>query len=302
MDSVDDGSGSAHGFASDYATPARRVLPCLGARGFHRTVYWEYGSRPAQGGRPDTVCVHGLTRQGRDFDALAADLARDRRVACPDIVGRGASDWLADPSEYGYPRYVGDMATLIARLDTDSVDWVGTSMGGLIGLFLAATPGNPIRRLVLNDIGPFLPAAAVGAIVDGLGEKTFADIDALEAHLRESSAGFGPLTDAQWRHLARVSSEIRPDGTVARNYDPAIAEPLRAAPVEDVDLWAYWDAVRCPVLVIRGAESPLLTEAIVAEMRRRGPDAEVVTVPGTGHAPMLMAPDQIAAVRGFLDA
>jgi len=291
------------GAAPDAAAPDRRVVACLGAAGFHRTVYWEHGSRAGdRGGPPDVVCVHGLTRQGRDFDHLAADLSRDRRVVCPDVVGRGRSDRLVDPSDYGYPRYVADMVTLIARLDVERVDWVGTSMGGLIGLFLAATPGNPIRRLVLNDVGPFLPSAALAAIVDGLGEKVFPDLEALERHLREASAGFGPLTDAQWHHLARHSAETRPDGTVARNYDPAIAVPLRAAPVEDVDLWPVWDAVRCPVLVVRGEQSPLLSEATVAEMCRRGPGVEVVTVPDTGHAPMLMEPGQIAAVRGFLDA
>lgn len=274
-------------------------LKGLSPAGFHRIAYAEHGP-PAT--RSAVVCVHGLTRNGRDFDDLAAALAdRGRRVACPDMVGRGASDWLADPAHYALPQYCADMVALIARLDIESVDWIGTSMGGLIGLLLAAMPGTPVRRLVLNDVGPFVSDAALAQIAAGLEDRAFDDLDALEAHLREVAAGFGPLTDAQWRHLAEHGWRALPDGRLGRNYDPAIATAMRAAPPGDVDLWSVYDSVRCPVLVVRGAQSDVLTASTAAEMAGRGPTAEVVTLAGIGHAPALMAEDQIALVRDFLD-
>ncbi len=151
----------------------------------------------------NVVCVHGLTRNGRDFDDLASRLAENRRVVCPDVVGRGVSDWLPDPAQYQTPQYVSDMAALIARMDVGWVDWVGTSMGGLIGMALASQAGTPIRRLVLNDVGPFIPKSALERIAEYCGKaKPFADIDALEHYLRQVHAPFGPLADPQWRHLA----------------------------------------------------------------------------------------------------
>jgi len=277
----------------------QRFFLGLSPAGFHRVAYWEHG--PGQAAQT-VVCVHGLTRNGRDFDALAGSLVGlGRRVACPDVVGRGASDWLADPAHYALPQYCADMAALVARLDVGTVDWVGTSMGGLIGMLLAAMPGTPIRRLVLNDVGPFVPGPGLAAIAAGLEDRAFDDLEALEAHLRQVAAGFGPLTDAQWRHLTEHGWRRLPDGRLARNHDPAIAAPLRAAPPADVDLWPVYDAVGCPVLVIRGAESAVLTAETAADMAARGPKAEVVTLPGIGHAPALMADDQIALVRDFLD-
>lgn len=269
----------------------------LSPAGFHRVAYTEWGD-PANS--RVVVCCHGLTRNGRDFDALAADLARDFRVVCPDIVGRGASDWLKDPAHYGYPQYCADMSVLIARLAVPDLLWVGTSMGGLIGMTLAAQTGSPIRRLVINDVGPFVPKAALLRIADYVGlDNRFSSLDAVENHLRKVLAPFGPLTDAQWRHLVEHGHRRREDGTFALAYDPAIAGNVKLA-VQDWDLWALWDRVSCPTLVIRGAQSDLLLPETAAEMTQRGPHAECVTWEGMGHAPALMAPEQIAAVRQWL--
>ena len=258
-------------------------------------------------GAPDAaravVCVHGLTRNGRDFDHLAAVLAADARVICPDMVGRGRSDRLADPEHYALPTYVAHMIQLIDRLGLRRVDWVGTSMGGLIGMGVAVADAGKIRRLVLNDIGPFLPRVALERINQYLGlDLRFADLAALEAHLRTIHAGFGPLDDAEWRHLAEHSALVQGDGTLALNYDQRLALPLKRGPTLDIDLWPVWDQIRCPVLVLRGLESDLLTAETAAEMARRGPCAEIVEIDGTGHAPVLMAKDQIEIVRSWLSA
>jgi pimeloyl-ACP methyl ester carboxylesterase len=264
----------------------------------------DYGLSYADWGSPDAartiICVHGLTRNGRDFDHLATVLQAHARVICPDMVGRGLSDPLADPEQYALPTYVAHVLQLLDKLGLAEVDWVGTSMGGLIGMGVAAS-GAPIRRLVLNDIGPFIPKAALEHINIHLGlSLSFASLDALEAHLREVHAGFGPLSDAEWRHLAEHSASRREDGMFRLSYDQRLAEPMKRGPIEDVDLWPVWDQIRCPVLVLRGTKSNLLLAATAAEMTRRGPGAEIVEIDGTGHAPALMAKDQIAIVRDWL--
>jgi pimeloyl-ACP methyl ester carboxylesterase len=274
-------------------------LACLGPHGFHRVAYAEWAGPP---GAPTVLCVHGLTRNGRDFDELAAALSRRFRVVCPDVVGRGRSGWLSHPGDYGYPLYLADMTALIARLDVEAVDLVGTSMGGLIGMMLAAQPGTPIRRLVMNDIGPLIAKEGLLRIATYVGaDPVFPDLAALEAYLREVSASFGKLTDAQWRHLAEHGARRRQDGTLGRAYDPAIAEAFKTVK-DDIDLWPVWDAVKAPTLVLRGAESDLLRSADAAVMTQRGPRARLVEFPGIGHAPALMAQDQIAAIEDFLVA
>jgi pimeloyl-ACP methyl ester carboxylesterase len=263
---------------------------------------WVPPDAGAAAGRP-VVCVHGLTRNGRDFDHLARVLARERRVICPDIAGRGLSDPLTNPGDYALPTYIAHMAQLLSRLGLAEVDWVGTSLGGLIGMGLAAMEASPIRALVLNDVGPFLPKTALARINTYLGlDLRFASLDALEAHLRDIHAGFGPLTEAEWRHLAEHSAARREDGRFGLNYDQRLGAPMKTGPLEDVDLWPVWDQIRCRVLVIRGTASDLLLPETAAEMTRRGPRAELVEVDGTGHAPALMARDQIAIVRDWLAA
>jgi pimeloyl-ACP methyl ester carboxylesterase len=277
-------------------------LACLSQTGFHRVAYREMGPVGSSLAHPvPVVCIHGLARNARDFDTLAAVLAAaGRRVICVDVVGRGDSGRLRDPMGYGYPQYLADATALIARLDCEKVDIVGTSMGGLIGMMLAAQPETPLRRLVMNDVGPFMPKAALLRILDYVGkDPRFADLTEAEAYHRTIYRGFGALSDAQWRHMTETS--LRADGEGWRlHYDPGIAVPLRAWEPSDIDLWALWDRVACPVLVLRGAQSDLLLPETAAEMMRRGPPAEVVEVPGCGHAPALLEPAQTHLVRDWL--
>jgi pimeloyl-ACP methyl ester carboxylesterase len=249
------------------------------------------------------VCVHGLTRCGRDFDFLAQELAEAYRVVCPDVVGRGQSDWLSNKSLYGVPQYAADMVTLLARLDVESVDWVGTSMGGLIGMVLAAQARTPIQRLVLVDVGPVVTAASIARISEFVGRgPRFDSIEQAEAYIRVVAAPFGPLSDAQWRHLTAHSVRRASDGKFDLHYDPGIAEPFRAAMGEgkDYELWQVYDLIRCPTRVLRGEASDVLTRDTAREMTSRGPRAEVVEIPGVGHAPMLLDETQVAHVRHFL--
>jgi len=269
----------------------------LGPHGFHRTRYHEWGD-PAN--PRVVVCVHGLTRNGRDFDALAEALAPHFRVICPDVVGRGESDWLTHKQDYGYPQYLADMTALIARAGVDSVAWVGTSMGGLIGMMLAAQPRNPIRRLVVNDVGALVPRAALERLAAYVGKAgSFATLEALERYLRQVCAPFGPLTDAQWRHLAQCWARRNDDGSLSPAYDPGIGAAF-SGELQDVVLWPVWDAVACPTLVLRGVQSDLLLRETALEMTRRGPRAALEEFDGVGHAPALMAGDQVEAVRRFL--
>ncbi|MBL8708002.1 MAG: alpha/beta hydrolase [Rhodospirillaceae bacterium] len=271
----------------------------LSPAGFHRIAYTERGDASAS---RVVVCCHGLTRNGRDFDALAEDLSRHARVICPDIVGRGQSDWLRDAHHYGYPQYCADMNALIARLDVEEVLWVGTSMGGLIGMTLAGQAGSPIRRLVINDVGPFVPKAALRRIADYVGlDNRFSSLTAVETHLRKVLAPFGPLTEAQWQHIVTHGHRRREDGTFGLAYDPAIARNVKLG-VQDWDLWALWDRITCPTLILRGADSDLLLADTALEMTRRGPRGRLVTWDGMGHAPALMAPEQIAVIREWLTA
>jgi pimeloyl-ACP methyl ester carboxylesterase len=280
--------------------PVENHLLGLSSAGFHRLVWWDWAG-PAV--NPPLVAMHGLTRNGRDFDAIAAALSQTRRVACPDVVGRGRSGWLPNGALYGYPQYLADSVALLARLGSESVDWLGTSMGGLVGLMLAAMPGSPIRRLILNDVGPFVPKAALERIGAYVGlDPHFATQGELETHLRRIHAGFGPLTDSQWAHLARYSARTPPEGGVSLAYDKAIAQAFAAAPLTDVDLWPFWDKIACDVLILRGGQSDLLLAETAAEMVRRKPGSVLIEFPECGHAPALMDARQIAAVQDWLQA
>ena len=266
-------------------------------KGFHRVAYTAWGNPSI---RPPVICVHGLTRNGRDFDYLASALEADAQLYCPDIVGRGRSDWLADPNDYNYSQYLADMTALLARTGASDVDWVGTSMGGVLGMFLAAETDTPIRRLVINDIGPsvsLLGLKRIGAYV-GLTPE-FSTLAEAEKHMREIYAGFGELSDEQWRHLARFGTRELPNGRLTQAYDPAIAKAFLSVD-EDVDFWEVYDRIRCPVLLIHGLNSDILTPQIAEQMTWRGPKAELIEVPKTGHAPALMDLTQIAIIAEFL--
>ena len=274
-------------------------MACLSPKGIHRVSYLEWGD-PRN--RDVLICVHGLTRSGRDFDDLARALCGQFRVVCPDLAGRGDSDRLADAMLYGVPQYVADMVTLIARLDVDAVSWVGTSLGGLVGMALAAQPGTPVKRLVLNDAGPVVSKASLERIGSYVGKApAFQSIESAEEYIRQVCAPFGPHSDAQWRFLTETWVRKNADGSYSAHYDPRIAEPFKAnMPEKDMVLWPMYDAVRCPTLVVRGEHSDLLARDTTAEMARRGPRARIFEVKGVGHAPTLMHADQIGAVRDFL--
>lgn len=261
---------------------------------FYRMAHVAWGDPSA----PTVVCVHGLTRTGRDFDALAETLAKTHYVICPDLPGRGASDWLPDPALYQPLTYVAALAHLLAPM-TQPVQWVGTSLGGICGMLTASLPGQPITRMVLNDIGPFIPAAALRRIRDYIGRTPeFMDIPELERHLRTIHAPFGPLTDPQWAHLAHTSARQREDGRWMLHYDPAIATPIVATEPVDVDLWRQWSSIHIPMLAIRGESSDLLLPETLDQMTKSGTEAYTVT--DTGHAPALMDGPTIDRIRAFL--
>ncbi len=269
----------------------------LTSRGFHHVAYNEWGRTD----RARTViCVHGLTRNSRDFDTLAQALEQERRVACPDVVGRGRSDWLADKQQYNFATYCGDMVALMARLGQETYDWVGTSMGGFVGMFLAAQPNSPIRRLVINDAGAFVPKSAPQRMLEYVGiEKSFQSLGEAEQYFRRVYKMFGPLTDMQWADLTRHSVRRRiEDRAFTLTYDPDIVAPMRNP--QDLNLWAVWEEIRCPVLLLRGAESDVLSRDIVERMLKKGPKTELVEFPGVGHAPALRDAKQIDVIKRWL--
>ena len=261
--------------------------------------YLEWGSRECA---RVLVCTHGLTRCGRDFDFLARALSRDYRVICPDFAGRGESEWLKNPLEYSLPVYVADMVTLIARLDVEVIDWVGTSLGGMVGMTLACLPDSPIRCLVLNDAGPLITAVSLERIGQYVGKApVLPSMAAAEMLVRAVSAPFGPHSDEEWRFLTEHVVKVEPGGNVSFRYDPAIAVAFnQQLPHQDIDLWPIYEAIRCPTLVLRGAQSDLLTAATAQALTQRGPKAKVVEFAGVGHAPTLIHEDQIAVVKAFL--
>ena len=279
--------------------PRDRHARSIGRHGYHRIAYRDWGDPDAE---RIVFCVHGLTRNSRDFDPLARVLSRDRRVICPDLVGRGRSDWLSDPTDYHLLQYNLDFTVLEARIGAERFDWIGTSLGALMGMSLAGLPNAPIRRLVVNDIAPEVPFAALRRVTSYMGEKElFPDLAAVEAHLRETLAPFGPMTDADWRRMAETSSVETGEG-YRMAYDPGILQNFRRYwLIVHFNLWRYWEKIACPVLILRGAESDFLTRPLLDRMLRLLPHAEVIEFEGVGHTPTLNAPEQIDPVVRWLN-
>jgi pimeloyl-ACP methyl ester carboxylesterase len=310
--------------------PTLHYVACDDAQGGHRMAYWQWGdARSAH----VVICVHGLTRQGRDFDPLAqAIVARANgnvRVVCPDVVGRGQSDWLRDPAFYQVPVYAADMAALIAQLHReqaiDALDYLGTSMGGLIGFVLAGHKelplARPIRRFIANDVGPTIEPAAVQRIGAYVGKSgSYESVQAAADAMWALSTTFGPHTPAQWlalsQHMVVPASQRTADGSAKvagssdegswlLHYDPAIGVALRAITPEAAAqggaiMWSLYDAIEARTLITRGAVSDLLSRETALAMTQRGPHAKLVEFEGVGHAPTFVDPAQIAAVTDFL--
>jgi pimeloyl-ACP methyl ester carboxylesterase len=275
--------------------PQSRYLRCAG-REVHVT---EWGAPDA----PVLVAWHGLARTGRDMDDIAAHLAPRWRVLCPDTIGRGFSEWSPEPDrEYCLAHYAQTAQALLDQLGVRQCQWLGTSMGGAIGLHAAAGGlHGRITRLVLNDIGPELPAAAQQRILAYAGSPAaFATVGELERYFRSIYKPYGALTDAQWRRLTETSTRRLPDGRVTPHYDPAMVMQFTEHPA-DYDRWPEYDRLHIPVLCLRGAESDLLLADTAEQMRDRGPRARVVTIAGCGHAPALNVPEQLNIVSRFLN-
>lgn len=276
----------------------------LSEEGFHKVVYQEWGQPNTA--NPPCICVHGLTRNSHDFDALAGYLSQQgQHVFCPDIVGRGDSDWLKNPGLYTYEQYIADMNTLIARTQAKAINWIGTSMGGLLGMILAAQPNTPIKRLVLNDVGAQIPVKALTRLSKYVGlDPEFTDLDAAKKYYQSIYRDFGTLTDEQWQHLTENNLKQLPSGKYVSKLDQGVKyssgksalawkvllNPRKAleGTFLDIDLWEVWRKVTCPVLVIHGAKSDLLLPNIIEKMRRLHSNVEVIEVANAGHAPALL--------------
>ena len=329
--------------------PTLNYVPCPGAASAaspsgegrvgpaaqHRMAYWEWNGTGNPAHPHVVVCVHGLSRQGRDFDTLARVLSRHARVICPDVVGRGQSDWLAEPAGYQIPQYVADMLALLGHLQQrapmQTLDWVGTSMGGLIGMALCGQPGLsvaddirapadrsapsvghlwplsvPVRRLVLNDVGPAIEWSALQRIGQYLGAPVrFDTLQQAADAMWAVSQSFGPHTAEQWLELSRPMVRALPGGGLTLHYDPAIAQAFgamtpEAAAAGALQLWQLYDRIQARTLLLRGVQSDLLAPETAQAMTRRGPRAKLVEFEGVGHAPTLMAQDQVKAVTEFL--
>lgn len=298
--------------------PTLNYVTCPGAAlngdAVHRMAYWEWN----QTGNPwhphVIVCVHGLTRQGRDFDVLAKALSTHARVICPDVVGRGYSDWLAEPMHYGVPQYTLDMVALLQQVHHAApmqvLDWVGTSMGGLIGMSVAGNPALtlpvPVRKLLLNDVGPALEWPALQRIAAYVGKPAhFETLQQAADALQVLSAGFGPHTAQAWLELSRPMVRPAQGGGLRLHYDPAIAKPMQGMTQEQSArgaevLWSLYDAIRAQTLLVRGAQSDLITQNTARAMQQRGPLAQWIDLEGVGHAPTFVADDQVAIARNFL--
>ncbi len=268
--------------------------------GQHQIAYQDWGDES----NPNVlICVHGLTRNSHDFDFLASHLCEDYRVIAPDIVGRGQSDWLPEANQYSVEQYLKDMQILLQDLQVPQVDWLGTSLGGIIGMGIAASENSPIKRLILNDIGPLIRKEVVAMLAQNLAATPhFKTLQELEHFLRQAYQGTGELQDYQWEHMAQYDHHVQDDGSIRRAYDPNIFTAMSQNMGGDIDMWPYWDTIKCPTLVLHGAESKVLTQDICSEMVQRKQNTDVITLPGVGHTPNLMIEEYISIVADWLNA
>jgi pimeloyl-ACP methyl ester carboxylesterase len=279
------------------AEPSLHYVTCASSLGLHRISYTQWGDPDA----PVLLCVHGLTRNGRDFDPLARHLADRYRVICPDMLGRGRSDFARDPVLYSVPQYLADCITLIARLNVEKLTWLGTSMGGIIGMICASMPGNALSRLIINDIGPVVGKVGLDRIASYIGDDpTFSSFEEGERNLRGRMGEFGEHSDEQFRYLSQ-HFVVQRDGRWTFHYDPAIAVAFKSAlAAPATDLWPLYQAIQCPVRVLRGQTSAILSKETAELMEQRGPRARIIEVAGVGHAPTLISDEQIAVIESFL--
>lgn len=279
------------------------------SRGMRQLAYTDWGD---PGNRDVVVCAHGLTRNCRDFDFLAAALEQDFRVVCIDMAGRGRSDWLEDAADYNSAAtYVADMERVLEHIWQQNsnghfqIYWVGVSMGGLIGMLLASRERPSVhycfKTLVMSDIGPYVPSRILSLFSNSIGkDPRFPNLDELEAHMRSTALPYSAFTDEQWRHLAEYSAYQYGDGTVGYRYDPAISSGFRPDHIRDIDLWSYWNQLALPVFVLRGEKSEVLTLEVAARMQQHRANVQIRELAGIGHSPMLMDAVQIRLVRDYL--
>ncbi len=275
----------------------------LGFHGFHRINYLEWGDAEQFKHQETLLCVHGLTRNARDFDYFAERMCTKYRVVCPDVVGRGDSDHITTPDGYNYLQYNSDMNALIARLGVTEINWIGTSMGGIIGMVLASVAQSPIRRLVVNDIGPEVSREALMSIAEYIGRsEEFASVDEVEALLRSIYKEFAPMSDADWAHMAKYSCCRTNHGTFRLKVDSRVGEAFRdSISYFNVDMWETWERITCPVLILRGRESSFLSEETATRMLARGPETTLVEFDDTGHTPTLRNEEQVAVISDWLE-
>jgi len=280
--------------------PRTGTVRCINSKGFHQVAYQDWGEIDS---KQTVFCTHGLTRNSHDFDALAYALSKKRRVICPDTVGRGKSDWLPDHEDYQIPQYNTDFNTVTAHIGCEEYDYIGTSLGGMMGMILAAMPNSPVRRLVINDIAPEVPHSAMARLGNYLHlDPYFKNLNEVEAHLRTTLAPFNPMTDEDWAHYAKTSS--RKDGRGYKlAFDPDISNTYgrRYWYLMYFNLWKYWVRIKCPVLILRGKESDFLNQHLLERMMRKLPQAECIEFEGTGHTPTLNAKEQIDPIIKWLD-
>ena len=281
------------------AEPRQQFYWGISSQGFHELAYVEWGDKD----NPDVlICVHGLTRNSRDFDYLAYDLQKKYRIICPDLLGRGKSDYVGQASVYNFAQYMTDMVALLARIGVEKVNWLGTSLGGIIGIMLAAQPNSPLKSLILNDVGMIIPSTALHRIgTYARNDLTFSSFDDAVSYFQAILAPMGDLNPEKWKHITKYGTLTSPNGALRLAYDPAIGETFINQPTPTLHLETYWQSIHCPLLVLRGEESDFLPPDIVARMLYHQPNAKVVVIPACGHAPSLMETSQIQVVGEWLD-